>query len=80
MTLPEALGWAGASLILAAYALNSYGRLAAQGWVYQALNGVGAIGVLVAAATTNNWPTVALNSVWLLISLAALLRLWRLNH
>jgi hypothetical protein len=37
-------GWSAAALILAAYALLSFGKIQARSWIYQAMNIAGAAG------------------------------------
>lgn len=63
----EAVGWAGAVLILLAYLLLSAEKLSGQSLLYQGMNIVGAAGFVV-----NGWwhraiPSAALNILWLLI-------------
>lgn len=65
--LVEVVGWIGALLILAAYALLTAGKVTGRSLTYQAMNVVGAAGFIV-----NGWwhgaiPSTALNIVWLLI-------------
>jgi hypothetical protein len=71
----ETVGWAGALLILLAYALLSLGRVTGQSALYQGMNVVGAAGFIV-----NGWwhgaiPSASLNVVWMLIGGFALLRI-----
>jgi hypothetical protein len=68
------LGWLGAGALLAAYLLASAGRLDAARPAFQALNLVGAAGIIVNSGYYRAWPSVALNVVWLGIGAAALLR------
>jgi hypothetical protein len=63
----ETAGWAGALLILLAYALLSLGKVTGQSALYQGMNVVGAAGFIV-----NGWwhgaiPSASLNVVWMLI-------------
>ncbi|HEY6047700.1 MAG TPA: hypothetical protein VIV07_01500 [Sphingomicrobium sp.] len=67
----EVVGWAGAVLILAAYALLSAGKLTGRSLLYQGMNVFGAAGFAI-----NGWwhravPSAALNVVWLLIGAIA---------
>jgi len=64
-------GWIGALALLGAYALVSRGRVAGDGPAFQALNLVGAIGLLVNGVHHQAWPSAVLNAVWLLIGAAA---------
>ncbi len=73
-TLIDLMGWVGAVLLLAAYALVSSRRLAGDSVRFQLLNLGG--GVLLAANSAYHGalPSVAVNAVWIVIGLAALLR------
>ena len=71
----EIVGWAGALLILAAYALLTAGRLTGKSLAYQLMNVAGAAGFIV-----NGWwhgaiPSTALNVIWLLIGAVASVRI-----
>jgi hypothetical protein len=68
-------GWYGAAAILAAYALLSFDILTATGLVYQLLNMTGAMGIALASFSKRDYPPVALNVVWVMIALFALLRI-----
>jgi hypothetical protein len=76
-TFIDVVGWWGASLILAAYALLSLSKVSSASWSYQGLNLFGAVGL----ATNSYWkgalPSAALNLIWLGIAVYALLKLWR---
>lgn len=72
--LTDIIGWAGAALVLAAYALVSTDRVRAQSWTYQILNICGAFGLVV-----NSWwygaiPSVVVNVIWVGIGVYALRR------
>jgi len=67
----EAVGWAGAALILLAYLLLSAGRLTGQSLVYQGMNVVGAAGFVVNGWWHGALPSAALNVLWLLIGAIA---------
>ena len=68
----EAIGWAAALLILAAYALLSAGKLTARDRSYQWMNVFGAIGFIINSGWNGAIPSAALNVVWAGIGLAAL--------
>lgn len=70
--LVAAVGWAGAALLLAAYALASAGRLPAAGPAFQSLNLSGAAALTVNGAYHHAWPSAVLNIVWIVIGLTAL--------
>lgn len=70
----EVVGWTGALLILAAYALLSAGKLHARSPAYQAMNIVGAAGFVVNGWWHGALPSTVLNVVWMSIGVAALAR------
>ncbi len=72
VALVALVGWAAAGALLAAYALVSIGRLSGSGRRFQALNLLGAAGLMFNSAEHRAWPSVALNAIWILIGLAAL--------
>ena len=69
----EVIGWIGASLIIAAYALLSAGRLRGDSRTYHWMNICGAIGFVVNSGWNGAYPSAALNVVWLGIGGYALL-------
>ena len=71
----EIVGWAGALLILVAYALLSTGRLEGRSRAYQGLNLVGSLGFVLNSGWNGAWPSAVLNLVWMGIALLTLLRL-----
>jgi len=73
----EAIGWAGAGLILAAYALLTAGKLKADDRAYQWMNVAGALGFIVNSGWNGAVPSAALNVIWAGIGLTALWRIAR---
>jgi hypothetical protein len=73
----EAVGWAGATLILLAYLLLSAGRLTGQSVVYQGMNVVGAAGFIINGWWHRALPSTALNIVWMAIGAATLWKIAR---
>lgn len=73
----EAIGWAGAGLILAAYVLLSLGRLTGQSRVYQAMNLVGACCFILNSGYNGAIPSAVLNVIWAGIGLYTLWRIAR---
>ena len=74
--LVEIAGWAGALLILSAYALLTAERVTSRSPLYQAMNVAGAAGFIV-----NGWwhgaiPSAVLNVIWMMIGVTAL---WRMR-
>jgi hypothetical protein len=68
----EVIGWAGAVLILGAYALLSAGRLKAESVTYQLMNILGAAGFVVNSGWNGALPSAAMNVIWIGIGLYAL--------
>jgi hypothetical protein len=68
----EVIGWAGAALILGAYALLSIGRLRAESVSYQLMNVLGAAGFVVNSGWNGAFPSAAMNVIWIGIGLYAL--------
>ncbi|MEZ7128708.1 hypothetical protein ACBR40_25545 [Nonomuraea sp. AD125B] len=69
------VGWAGAAVLLSAYALVSSGRIQGDGLTYQVMNLFGAVGLMVNSAWSAAWPSAGLNLVWAAIGVVALVKL-----
>ena len=74
MSTAEWLGSLGVGLLLLAFALNLFGRLARRSTAYKALNAIGAGMACAAAALIGFYPFVVLEGTWALVSLVALAR------
>ncbi|MGN9839696.1 CBU_0592 family membrane protein [Nonomuraea sp. H19] len=72
-----AVGWAGAALLLAGYALVSSSRLSGDGLAYQLINLAGSVGLMLNSAYNTAWPSAGLNLVWAAIGVVALVKLTR---
>ena len=68
----EVIGWAGAALLLGAYALLSHGKLRAESVSYQLMNILGAAGFVVNSGWNGALPSAAMNVIWIGIGLYAL--------
>ena len=79
VVLLDAAGWIGAAALLSAYALVSTGRLPGQSMAFQALNLIGAAGLLANSAFHGAWPSSALNLVWLFLGFHAAARILMSN-
>ena len=75
--LMEVVGWIGAVLILAAYAMLTAGKLQAKSIPYQAMNVVGALGFIVNSGWNGAWPSAILNVIWVGIGVVALWQIGR---
>jgi hypothetical protein len=74
-TFLEGFGWYGAVAILAAYFLNSFGVIGHDSVVYQGLNVTGAIGIVLVSYAKRAYQPMALNAIWTLIGIAALIKI-----
>ena len=61
----EIVGWIGAALIIAAYALLSAGRLKGDSRTYHVMNIFGAIGFIVNSGWNGALPSAAMNVIWM---------------
>lgn len=68
------VGWTGAGLLLAAYALASAGRIGAGGHWFQLLNLLGAVALTVNSSWHHAWPSAVLNAAWIMIGMVAMSR------
>lgn len=73
-TLADVVGSVGVTLLLAAFALNAFGRLRSDSRWYGALNVVGAGLAAVASALIGYLPFVVLESTWCIVALARMVR------
>lgn len=71
----ETLGWYGAAAITGAYALNSFGYLAADALGYQLLNLTGAIALAVITLHHRVYQSALVNTIWAFIAIVALFKL-----
>ncbi len=75
--LVHIFGWIGMVLIVLAYYLVSNKKLDPAGKTYQWMNLAGCLGVGVNVFYQKAWPAVALEIVWGLIAITALIRAWK---
>jgi hypothetical protein len=69
----EILGWLGAAMVVVAYAIVSYGSVNGRNKLYQSLNIIGALLLAVNTAWHGAWPSAAVNVIWTVIALGALI-------
>jgi hypothetical protein len=68
------LGLTGTIITVIAYLLSSFGILSV-GMLYQAMNGLGSILLVISLTSHFNLPALILESTWCVISLSAILRI-----
>ena len=71
-TAIEVIGWSGAILILAAYALLSAGKIKSESLAYHLMNILGAAAFVVNSGWNGALPSAAMNVVWIGIGVYAL--------
>lgn len=71
--LIEAVGWIGATILLIAYGLVSYGSVGGRSIVYQALNALGGLLLALNSGWHRAWPAVLVNVIWTAIAAGAML-------
>lgn len=69
----EVFGWYGTFAIMSAYALVSFGVLQPDSFLYQLLNGTGAVGIVAVSFYKKTYQPGVLNIVWALIALIAIM-------
>jgi hypothetical protein len=73
-------GWSGAAVLLAAYALTSWHKLASDGSAFQIMNISGAAGIALHSGDRGAWASALLNLVWIAVGLAAIVNRRRRQH
>tara|TARA_R110000737_G_scaffold93371_1_gene126526 strand:+ start:3230 stop:3475 length:246 start_codon:yes stop_codon:yes gene_type:complete len=74
--LIEGLGWVGAVLLLAGFALTSYGFLEGVSFEFQLLNLLGSGLLAVYTYIKKAYPNTVLNIIWIAISVAAIINIF----
>jgi len=69
------IGWYGVLAILVAYTLVTFNVVVAKSYVYQLLNLTGAAGLVIEATSKKDVQPAALNIVWLLVAMVAIVQL-----
>ncbi len=77
MTLPDLIGLLGVACVLFAYWALQTERLASEDWRFSAVNGIGAVLIMVSLFHTFNLASFVIEIVWLAISLYGLWKAWR---
>lgn len=77
MTASDLVGWLGAALVLASYALVSLGRIEARTNLNQAMNVAGAAGLAWNGYVHDTWPILTLDAIWALIGVIAIIGIAR---
>lgn len=73
----EIIGWYGTIAIIGAYFLGSFDLISTTDTIYQILNLTGAIGIIVISTHKKVYQSVALNIIWSIIAVAALIQIFQ---
>jgi hypothetical protein len=79
-TVTEVLGWTGSVLYLFAYALVSLKKTEGDSLLYQGMNIVAGIFLVIYSLSLQAYATSGLNAVWAIIGIATLGRKWLLRN
>jgi hypothetical protein len=74
LTAPDLLGYAGVGLVVVTYGLSQMGRMDVKQPLYPALNGIGAVLILISLYFRPNPPSVVIEIFWLAISVVGFVR------
>jgi len=72
----DIIGWIGSVEVIAAYALISLEKLNSKSAFYQILNFTGAIFLIVNTIYYGAYPSTAINVVWVVIAVVALVKIY----
>lgn len=73
--IDEIIGWYGTCAIVLAYALVSFGVLPASTFLYQILNGTGALGIVYISFKKKAYQPGVLNVIWAIIATVAIIKI-----
>ena len=74
MLIIDIVGWFGSILVVAAYALNIYGKLSSGSTPYYTLNIAGSAALVVNTLYHHAIPSMVVNVIWIGIALVAMLK------
>jgi len=72
----EIVGWIGSAAVVAAYGLISMKKIQPTSSVYQMLNLVGSVGLILNTGYNRAYPSTFVNAVWSVIAVFALVRIF----
>ncbi len=73
--LISSLGWVGSLLVIGAYGLNSYQKIKSDSLIFQLMNLVGGILLIINSMYKEAYPFTFINTVWVLIAILAIFRI-----
>ncbi|MBL0739729.1 CBU_0592 family membrane protein [Chryseolinea lacunae] len=75
--LIDVLGWVGSVLVVSAYGLNTYKKIASDSFVFYLMNIVGGIFLVIYSLEKGAYANTFINIVWVIIAVPAVLKLWQ---
>jgi hypothetical protein len=73
--ITEVIGWYGITVILFAYILISFEIIFPTSFIYQIMNGTGAVCIMYETYKKRDYQPCFLNLIWLLISIISLIKM-----
>lgn len=77
ITIPDMIGMTGVTLVLTAYGLLNLNKLKSHSLVYQLMNLLGAVLLLISLCFNFNLSSVVIEVVWITFSLIGIIRVFR---
>ena len=71
----ESIGWLGMMAILVSYILVSLAVIQPRSFAYQALSGLGSLGLVIHSTIKKDFQPLVLNIIWLLVAAFVLIQL-----
>lgn len=65
----DTIGWIGSCILIIAYWMNSKGKIDAQSYIYQLLNVIGSLLLIVNTLFYGAYPSSAVNIIWVFIGI-----------
>jgi hypothetical protein len=76
----EVIGWTGMALVLSAYLLVTSNKLPSGSRIYQIMNLVGAVGLIINGYVNGAYPSAGLNVGWSLVAVYGLAKGFKLSR
>jgi hypothetical protein len=73
--LIETIGWIGSLLVIGAYGLNSYQKIKSDSLIFQIMNLVGGLLLIINSVYKEAYPFTFINTVWVLIAIPAIFQI-----
>lgn len=77
ITIPDMIGMTGVSLVLSAYGLLNINKMSSDSLVYQLMNLIGSILLLISLCFNFNLSSVIIEVVWITFSVVGIVRVYR---